>query len=100
MARTPRGTSVPKTTGQGISRGIYQTDYTLKGGAIGGGVKKAKVPKGTDSERNRYAKKGKEGDDFNVEYGGMFQPEDVKELGDAKPSAGWKDERKSSKGLK
>jgi len=100
MARKPRGSGVPKTSGQGISRGIYQKNYALSGGAIGGGVKKARVPKG-DGEKNRYAKgaKAEADDDFNIEFGGMFKPEDVKPLGD-EPPKGWKDERQQGKKLK
>ena len=100
MARTPRGTSVPKTSGQGISRGIYQTDYKLGGGAIGGGVKKANVPKGPGAmgaERD-YAKKAK--GDFNVEFGGMFQTDDVKALGEAPPKSSIPDKRRENVGYK
>ena len=102
MARTPRGTSVPKTTGQGISRGIYQTDYKLSGGAIGGGVRKAKVPKGpgTSTGQRSYAKGGKGDSSFNVEFGGMFQTGDVKALGEGTPKSGVADKRRENVGYK
>jgi len=102
MARTPRGTGVAKTSGQDISRSIYKTAHSLKGGAIGGGMSRAKVPKGpgTTGASRDYAKGGK-GGGMNIEFGGMFQAEDVKPLGEgALPKSEIPDKRRDSQGWK
>jgi len=103
MARAPRGSGVPKTTGQGISRSSYMNEYKLKGGAIGGGTKRAKVPKGpgTTSGTRDYGKgaTSKQGS-MNIEFGGMFQSEDVKPLGEAAPKFGIPDKRRENVGYK
>jgi len=103
MARTPRGGSVPKTSGQDISRSIYKTAHNLKGGAIGGGGARSKVPKGpgTTAKNRDYGKGGMNKSDMNIEFGGMFQAEDVKPLGEgALPKSDVADKRRPSQGWK
>jgi len=101
MARAPRGTGVPKTTGQGISRSAYHNQRALTGGkAIGGGVRKAKVPKGETGQARDYGKGGMNKSDFNVEFGGMFDTDDVKALGDEAPESGFQDKRRENVGYK
>jgi hypothetical protein len=86
MARAPRS-SVPKTSGQGISRGIYQKGRALGGnisaglGGGGGGGGGEKI--GTTGTARDYTKQAKlfSSPPMNVSYGDTIDPTD---LGDVK----------------
>lgn len=73
MARAPRA-SIPKTSGQGISRLVYQKQYAL-GSKGKQRVKVASKSPSTGNTRS-YAKQGKPGDSFNVSFAGMFDPQE------------------------
>lgn len=94
MARTPRA-KVSKTAGQGISRLAYQQGRAL--GLKGDRVVGAKGKSPSLGNTRSYAKEGS--GEFNVQYGGMFDTEDVKETSEA-PRASVRLERASAKKLK
>jgi hypothetical protein len=94
MARKPRA-SVPKTSGQGISRLAYQKGRALGNKGEQAAARSGKAP--SLGETRSYAKEGK--GEFNVQYGGMFDIKDVEEMGEKKPKT-WDMKRVASKKLK
>jgi hypothetical protein len=90
MARTPRAT-VSKTSGQGVSRLAYQKAYRSRNSPD---MPKVKMEAGGSSASKRDYGKSSSGTDydagiFTADYGSTLRPsnlEDVKELGNLKPS--------------
>lgn len=101
MARAPRA-KVSATSGQGVSRLSYQRGYSLgKSGDAPSVGTKFSAEGGRDYAKGKAG--GKYASDFNVSYGDTYLPsdlEDVKELGERKPSKGWEDKRVTAKKLK
>jgi hypothetical protein len=104
MARTPRA-KISATSGQGISRLGYQKGYALKRGDAP--RVDAKFEKGDTGQKRAYAKgkgdKPEKAGGFNVSYGDTFLPtdlEEIKALGEGRPSKGWNLGRASGKKLK
>ena len=96
MARAPRA-SVPKTTGQGVSRLGYQKGYKLRN--PGGPKIKASASIGTDEKKPRnYGKGYKAGEtDLNISFGDTLR---IADLPETPPKSGVKNELAKSLKLK
>jgi hypothetical protein len=71
MARAPRA-EIPKTSGQGISRLVYQKQYALGSK----GKQRVKVASKAPSTGNTRSYGKEKGGDFNIAYAGMFDPQE------------------------
>lgn len=79
MARTPRA-SVPKTTGQGISRLSYQKGRRLSGKDDVPSVKSSSGPgQGSSRSYGKFETTTKV-DPINVSYGDTIEPTDLKDI--------------------
>jgi hypothetical protein len=96
MARTPRA-SVPKTSGQGVSRLAYQKGYRLRNSDAPKVGTKFEVS--AKSGRNYAKDQGYEGDPkINVSYGDTLGAQEM--LPERPPKAGVKNEIVKGKKLK